>query len=205
MRIEVIDDGFADPTVIKVIGVGGGGSNAVNRMIASGLRNVQFVVVNTDLQALKLSDAEIRLPLGSQLTGGLGAGGVPDIGEKAALEDKEALQNVIAGADMVFITAGMGGGTGTGAAPVVAQIARDMDILTVAVVTKPFDFEGRRKMQLAEDGIGRLRDSVDTLITIPNQYLLRIVEKKTPIRQAFLLADDVLRQGALTDKFMPEE
>jgi len=195
MRIEVIDDGFADPTVIKVVGVGGGGSNAVNRMIASGLRNVQFVVVNTDLQALKLSDAEIRLPLGSQLTGGLGAGGVPDIGEKAALEDKEALQNVIAGADMVFITAGMGGGTGTGAAPIVAQIARDMDILTVAVVTKPFDFEGRRKMQLAEEGIGRLRDSVDTLITIPNQYLLKIVEKKTPIRQAFLLADDVLRQG----------
>ena len=195
MRIEVVDDGFADPTVIKVIGVGGGGSNAVNRMIASGLRNVQFIAVNTDLQALKLSDAEVRLPLGSQLTGGLGAGGVPDVGEKAALEDKEALKNVLTGADMVFITAGMGGGTGTGAAPVVAQVSRDMDILTVAVVTKPFDFEGRRKMHLAEEGIRRLRDSVDTLITIPNQYLLKIVEKKTPIRQAFLLADDVLRQG----------
>ena len=195
MRIEVVDDGFADPTVIKVIGVGGGGSNAVNRMIATGLRNVQFIAVNTDLQALKLSDAEVRLPLGSQLTGGLGAGGVPDVGEKAALEDKEALKNILAGADMVFITAGMGGGTGTGAAPIVAQVSRDMDILTVAVVTKPFDFEGRRKMQLAEEGIRRLRDSVDTLITIPNQYLLKIVEKKTPIRQAFLLADDVLRQG----------
>ncbi len=195
MRIEVVDDGFTDPTVIKVIGIGGGGGNAVNRMIASGLRNVHFVAVNTDLQALKLSDAQVRLPLGSQLTGGLGAGGVPEVGEKAALEDKEGLKNVLSGADMVFITAGMGGGTGTGAAPVVAQIARDMDILTVAVVTKPFDFEGRRKMQLAEEGIRKLRDSVDTLITIPNQYLLKIVEKKTPIRQAFLLADDVLRQG----------
>lgn len=195
MRIEVVDDGSTDPTVIKVIGVGGGGNNAVNRMIASGLRNVQFIAVNTDLQALKLSDAEIRLPLGSELTGGLGAGGVPDVGEKAALEDKDELKNVLSGADMVFITAGMGGGTGTGAAPVVAQVAREMDILTVAVVTKPFEFEGKRKMQLAEEGIHRLRDSVDTLITIPNQYLLRIVEKNTPIRQAFLVADDVLRQG----------
>jgi cell division protein FtsZ len=195
MHIEVVEEGYTDPTVIKVIGVGGGGSNAVNRMIAGGLRNVQFIAANTDLQALKLSEADIRVPLGSQSTGGLGAGGVPDVGEKAALEDKEEIKNVLTGADMAFITAGMGGGTGTGAAPIVAQVARDMDILTVAVVTKPFDFEGRRKMQLAEEGIRRLRDSVDTLITIPNQYLLKIVEKKTPIRQAFVLADDVLRQG----------
>jgi cell division protein FtsZ len=195
MRIEVVDDGFVNPTVIKVVGVGGGGSNAVNRMIAGGLRNVQFIAINTDLQALNLSDAEIKVPLGSQLTGGLGAGGVPEIGEKAALEDKEELKNVLSGSDMVFITAGMGGGTGTGAAPVVAQIARDMEILTVGVVTKPFDFEGKRKMQLADEGIRRLREAVDTLIIIPNQYLLRVVDKKTPIRQAFLLADDVLRQG----------
>ena len=125
MHIEVVEEGFTNPTVIKVIGVGGGGSNAVNRMIAGGLRNVQFIAANTDLQALKLSDAEIRVPLGSQATGGLGAGGVPDVGEKAALEDKEEIKNVLSGADMVFITAGMGGGTGTGAAPIVAQVARD--------------------------------------------------------------------------------
>ena len=195
MRIELVDEGITEPTVIKVIGVGGGGSNAVNRMIASGLKHVQFIAVNTDLQSLKLSHAEIKLPLGTKLTGGLGAGGVPDVGEKAALEDKEELQNVLLGADMVFITAGMGGGTGTGAAPIVAQIAKEMDILTVAVVTKPFDFEGKRKMQLAEEGIARLRESVDTLITIPNQYLLRVVERNTPIKEAFLMADDVLRQG----------
>ena len=155
MRIEVLDGNTADPTIIKVIGVGGGGSNAVNRMIASGLRNVQFVGANTDLQALKLSHAETKLPLGSKLTGGLGAGGIPEIGEKAALEDQEQIEEILRGADMVFITAGMGGGTGTGAAPVVARIAREMDALTVAVVTKPFDFEGRRKMQLAEEGIAR--------------------------------------------------
>jgi len=195
MRIEVLDGNTADPTIIKVIGVGGGGSNAVNRMIASGLRNVQFVGANTDLQALKLSHAETKLPLGSKLTGGLGAGGIPEIGEKAALEDQEQIEEILRGADMVFITAGMGGGTGTGAAPVVARIAREMDALTVAVVTKPFDFEGRRKMQLAEEGIARLRETVDTLIIIPNQYLLKIVERRTPIREAFLMADDVLRQG----------
>ena len=195
MIIELVEDGIAEPTVIKVAGVGGGGSNAVNRMIASGLKHVQFVAVNTDLQALKHSHAEVKLPLGTKLTGGLGAGGVPEVGEKAALEDKEELQNVLLGADMVFITAGMGGGTGTGAAPIVAQVARAMDILTVAVVTKPFDFEGNRKMQLAEEGIARLRESVDTLIIIPNQYLLRVVERKTPIKEAFQMADDVLRQG----------
>ncbi len=201
MQFQVFDDGpslgdaFGTPTVIKVVGVGGGGSNGVNRMIAAGLSNVEFIAVNTDLQALQLSNAETRLPLGSKLTGGLGAGGVPDVGEKAALEDKDEVQNVIRGADMVFITAGMGGGTGTGAAPIIAQIAREMNILTVAVVTKPFDFEGRRKLKLAEEGILRLRDEVDTLITIPNQHLLKIVERRTPIKEAFLIADDVLRQG----------
>ena len=195
MRIEVVEGRSANPTVIKVIGVGGGGSNAVNRMIASGLKNVQFIAANTDLQALELSHAETKLPLGTKLTGGLGAGGVPEIGEKAAIEDQEEIQELLAGADMVFITAGMGGGTGTGAAPVVARIARELDALTVAVVTKPFDFEGRRKMLLADEGIAKLREAVDTLIIIPNQYLLKIVERRTPIREAFLMADDVLRQG----------
>ncbi|MCX7787023.1 MAG: cell division protein FtsZ [Spirochaetes bacterium] len=195
MTIELIEDSGANPTIIKVIGVGGGGSNAVNRMISVGLQNVQFIAVNTDLQALQNSRADIRLPLGTKLTGGLGAGGIPEIGEKAALEDKERLQDIIRGADMVFLTAGMGGGTGTGAAPVIASIAKDLGILTVAVVTKPFDFEGRKKMKLAEEGIRKLRQAVDTLIIIPNQHLLKIVDRKTPIKQAFLLADDVLRQG----------
>lgn len=199
MRIEVVEEKESfdslNPTVIKVVGVGGGGTNAVNRMIASGLKKVQFIAINTDLQALRLSNAETKLPIGTKLTGGLGAGGIPEIGEKAALEDKEKIQNALKGADMVFITAGMGGGTGTGAAPVVAQIARELNALTVAVVTKPFDFEGRKKRELAENGIEKLRDAVDTLIVIPNQYLLKIVEKKTPIRQAFMVADDVLRQG----------
>jgi len=201
MKIEIEDDGrvfgeaYGSPTVIKVIGVGGGGSNAVNRMIAAGLQNVEFCAVNTDLQALQRSNAETRLPLGSELTGGLGAGGKPDVGEKAALEDKSEVQRVVQGADMVFITAGMGGGTGTGAAPVIAQLAREMGILTVGVVTKPFDFERRHKMRLANEGIAKLRDAVDTLIVIPNQHLLNIVDKKTPITQAFLVADDVLRQA----------
>ena len=201
MKIEITEessmlgDSYGTPTIIKVIGVGGGGSNAVNRMITAGLANVEFIVVNTDLQALKLAKAEMRVPLGSKLTGGLGAGGKPEVGEKAALEDKEEIQNMVRGADMVFITAGMGGGTGTGAAPVIAQIAREMEILTVAVVTKPFDFEGRKKKRLADEGIVKLREAVDTLITIPNQHLLKIVERTTPITEAFLIADDVLRQG----------
>ena len=201
MRIEIQDDArvlgeaYGSPTVIKVIGVGGGGSNAVNRMIAAGLENVEFCAVNTDLQALQRSNAEVRVPLGSELTGGLGAGGKPEIGEKAALEDKTEIQRVVQGADMVFITAGMGGGTGTGAAPIIAQVAKDMGILTVAVVTKPFDFERSYKMRLAEEGLSRLRESVDTLIIIPNQHLLKIVDKKTPITKAFLVADDVLRQA----------
>lgn len=199
MQIEVIEETIEathfNQTEIKVIGVGGGGSNAVNRMIESGLGNIKFIAVNTDLQALKLSDAEYKIPIGSKLTGGLGAGGVPEIGEQAALENKADLQNLLKGSDMVFITAGMGGGTGTGAAPIVAEIAKETGALTVAVVTKPFDFEGKKKMKLAEEGIRKLREAVDTLIIIPNQYLLKIVEKRTPIREAFLMADDVLRQG----------
>ena len=195
MQIEVLDERIEDPTVIKVIGVGGGGSNAVNRMIASGVKKVQFIAANTDLQALKRSDSELTLPLGSKLTNGLGAGGIPEIGEKAALEDSDMIKKSIEGADMIFITAGMGGGTGTGAAPVVAKVAREMGILSVAVVTKPFDFEGAKKHKLADEGIAKLREAVDTLIVIPNQNLLQIVDKRTPIKEAFFMADDVLRQG----------
>jgi cell division protein FtsZ len=195
MNIELFESSGISPTVIKVVGVGGGGSNAVNRMIAMGLKNVVFVAINTDQQALHSSKAETRFAIGTKLTGGLGAGGIPEVGEKAALEDQEGLQSLLKGADMVFVTAGMGGGTGTGAAPVVAHIARQLGALTVAVVTKPFDFEGRRKMQLADEGITKLRQEVDTLITIPNQHLLKIAEKRTPIREAFFMADDVLRQG----------
>jgi cell division protein FtsZ len=182
MNIEFADEHPTNITVLKVIGVGGGGSNAVNRMIAGGLKNVEFIAANTDQQALQMSKAKIRL-------------GVPEVGEKAALEDEERIRDALAGADMVFITAGMGGGTGTGGAPVVARVARELGALSVAVVTKPFDFEGKRKMALAEEGIIRLREEVDTLIVIPNQYLLKIVERRTPIREAFLMADDVLRQG----------
>jgi cell division protein FtsZ len=195
MTIEMLDEKTTSPTVIKVIGIGGGGTNAVNRMIAGGLRNVQFVAVNTDVQALGISKATNKYAIGQRLTGGLGAGGIPDVGEKAAQESQEELKSLIKGADMLFLTAGMGGGTGTGGAPVVAKIARELGILTVAVVTKPFDFEGRKKLMLAEQGIERLREEVDTLIVIPNQYLLKVVERRTPIKEAFLLADDVLRQG----------
>jgi len=197
MTLEIVESRLdeASPTVIKVIGAGGGGSNAVNRMIQAGLRNVGFIVANTDLQALALSKAPIRLGLGTKVTHGLGAGGKPEIGEKAALEDREAIAQALKGADMVFVTAGMGGGTGTGAAPVIAQVARDLGALTVAVVTKPFDFEGPAKARLAEEGIEKLRQCVDTLITIPNQHLLKVVDRRTPIKQAFLIADDVLRQG----------
>ncbi|HAP43147.1 MAG: cell division protein FtsZ [Spirochaetes bacterium GWD1_61_31] len=190
-------DGFdaPSPTCIKVIGAGGGGSNAVNRMIDAGLRNVEFIVANTDKQALVRSKAPVRLALGAKVTNGLGAGGRPEVGEKAALEDRAMIADALRGADMVFVTAGMGGGTGTGSAPVIAAVARELGALTVAVVTKPFGFEGKVKMRLAEEGIERLRQSVDTLIIIPNQHLLKIVEKRTPIREAFTLADDVLRQG----------
>ncbi|HET7838802.1 MAG TPA: cell division protein FtsZ [Rectinemataceae bacterium] len=195
MTIEMVDDRAVSPTVIKVIGAGGGGSNAVNRMIMAGLRNVQFIVANTDIQALNLSQAQTRLGLGTKVTHGLGAGGKPEVGEKAALEDRDAIAEALKGADMVFITAGMGGGTGTGSAPIIAQVARDLGALTVGVVTRPFDFEGRVKSRIAGEGIEKLRQAVDTLIIIPNQYLLKVVERRTPIKQAFMLADDVLRQG----------
>jgi cell division protein FtsZ len=183
------------PTVIKVIGVGGGGSNAVTRMIEAGVRGVDFVVANTDLQALGRSAAQTRIPLGARLTGGLGAGGKPAIGENAANEDREAIAAALKGAHMVFVTAGMGGGTGTGAAPIIAQVAKDLGALTVGVVTKPFEFEGRIKMQLAEEGIAKLREHVDTLLVIPNQLLFKVVDKKTNVREAFRIADDVLRQS----------
>ena len=185
----------AAPTIIKVVGVGGAGGNAVNRMIASGLKKVSFVALNTDVQALQRSNAQTRIAIGKELTGGLGAGGQPEIGEKAALESKEEIKAELENTDMVFITAGMGGGTGTGAAAVVAEIAKSCNALTVAVVTTPFAFEGKKKFELAQVGIEKLRKQVDTLILIPNQYLLKVVENNTPIKQAFLIADDVLYQG----------
>jgi len=195
MDIELVESKNSAGTVIKVIGTGGGGSNAVNRMVECELNDVHFIAANTDQQALNKSKADIQVPLGSKLTNGLGAGGKPEIGEKAAEEDREVIKNLLKGADMVFVTAGMGGGTGTGSAPVIASIAKEVGALTVAVVTKPFDFEGKKKMALAEEGIKKLHEHVDTLITIPNQHLLKIVDKRTPIRQAFLKADDVLRMG----------
>lgn len=180
---------------IKVIGVGGGGSNAVNRMIDAGLKGVEFVAINTDAQALHLSKADIKVQIGDKLTKGLGAGANPEIGKQAAEESREELAKTIKSADMVFITAGMGGGTGTGAAPIVAEIAKEQGSLTVGVVTKPFAFEGKRRKVHAEEGISNLKERVDTLITIPNDRLLQIVEKKTSIVDAFKIADDVLRQG----------
>lgn len=196
MAIEIIDDDSSvNPTVIKVIGAGGGGSNAVNRMIAGGLANVQFISVNTDLQDLGRSKAEIKLGIGTKLTKGLGAGGKPEVGEKAAMEDREIIEQSLRGSDMVFVTTGLGGGTGTGSAPIIAQTARDLGALTVAVVTKPFNFEGKVVGRIAEEGLEKLRQAVDTVIVIPNQNLLKVVDKRTPIKQAFLLADDVLRQG----------
>lgn len=180
---------------IKVIGVGGGGSNAVNRMIENGLQGVEFIAVNTDAQALHLSKADNKLQLGGKLTRGLGAGANPDIGKKAAEESRDQLEEYLTGADMVFITAGMGGGTGTGAAPVIAEIARQAGALTVGVVTKPFTFEGRRRMTQASTGISDLKENVDTLIVIPNDRLMEIVDKNTPMVEAFREADNVLRQG----------
>ena len=180
---------------IKVVGVGGGGGNAVNRMIASGLSGVEFWAMNTDAQVLEMSSAQKKVQLGTKLTNGLGAGGNPSVGEKAAEESREDITVALDGADMVFVTAGMGGGTGTGAAPVVASIAKEMGILTIAVVTKPFRFEGRKRMDNAELGIKNLQNNVDTLVIIPNDKLLSIVPKNTPILEAFKTADDVLRQG----------
>jgi cell division protein FtsZ len=197
MDIQVLDDRSANErrTIIKVIGAGGGGCNAVNRMIQCEVQGVEFIAANTDRQALNRSKAEFTLSIGAKLTAGLGAGGKPEVGEKAAMEDRELIANAVKGADMVFVTAGMGGGTGTGAAPVIAQVARECGALTVGVVTKPFNFEGRYKMRLAEEGIARMREAVDTLIVIPNQRLFGSVERKTTIPEAFLVADDILRQG----------
>lgn len=182
-------------TNIKVIGCGGGGSNAVNRMIIEGLKNVEFIAINTDKQALLLSEADQKIQIGEKLTKGLGAGANPEIGKKAAEESREEITAAIKGANMVFITAGMGGGTGTGAAPVVAEIAKSMEILTVGVVTKPFPFEGQRRMRHAEMGIENLKEKVDTLVIIPNSRLLTMADKKTTLLDSFRLADDVLRQG----------
>ncbi len=180
---------------IKVMGVGGGGNNAINRMIASGVKGVEFCALNTDIQALNVSLADKKLQIGTKLTKGLGGGAIPSVGEQAAKESKEDIEQVLEGADMVFITAGMGGGTGTGAAPVVAKIAKDLGALTVGVVTKPFRFEGPVRARQAEEGLRRLREQVDALIVIPNDKLLQVVEKMTSMLEAFRIADDVLRQG----------
>ncbi|KQL44136.1 cell division protein FtsZ [Brevibacillus choshinensis] len=180
---------------IKVIGCGGGGSNAVNRMIAGGVKGVEFITLNTDAQALQLSSADIKLQIGEKLTRGLGAGANPEIGKKAAEESRDLIENALRGADMVFVTAGMGGGTGTGAAPVVAEIAKELGALTVGVVTRPFSFEGRKRSQHGEAGIAGLKEKVDTLIVIPNDRLLEIVDKNTPMLEAFREADNILRQG----------
>ena len=180
---------------IKVIGVGGGGSNAINRMIDEGIQGVEFIVANTDAQALVLTKAPSRVRLGDKLTRGLGAGGSPEIGRKAAEESADELYNVLKGSDMVFVTAGMGGGTGTGAAPIVAQIAKESGALTIGVVTRPFTFEGMRRMQAAEAGISQFKEHADTLIVIPNDRLLQIADKRASLQDAFRLADDVLHQG----------
>ncbi|MBR0059897.1 MAG: cell division protein FtsZ, partial [Selenomonadaceae bacterium] len=191
-----LDDNTLDQFAkIKVIGVGGGGNNAVNRMISLGLEGVEFIAVNTDAQALLNAMAPKRMQIGEKLTRGLGAGARPEIGEKAAMESREDIINALRGSDMVFITAGMGGGTGTGAAPVVAECAREIGALTVGVVTRPFTFEGPKRKKNADIGIENLKRHVDTIITIPNDRLLQVVDKKTPMTQAFTIADDILRQG----------
>jgi cell division protein FtsZ len=193
-RIHFVEDSSNDAR-IKVIGVGGAGGNAVNNMIDFHTKGVEFITANTDMQALSATMAPIRLQLGAELTKGLGAGANPDIGRRAAEEDREQIREALNGADMVFITAGLGGGTGTGAAPVIASLAKEQGSLTIAVVTKPFDFEGKRRKQQAEEGMRALRAHVDTLITIPNQRLLQVVDRGTPLRTAFRVADNVLRQA----------
>ncbi|WP_436860752.1 cell division protein FtsZ [Staphylococcus caeli] len=189
------EQGFNHLATLKVIGVGGGGNNAVNRMIDHGMNNVEFISINTDGQALNLSKAESKIQIGEKLTRGLGAGANPEIGKKAAEESREQIEDAIQGADMVFVTAGMGGGTGTGAAPVVAKIAKEMGALTVGVVTRPFGFEGRKRQTQAAAGVEAMKAAVDTLIVIPNDRLLDIVDKSTPMMEAFKEADNVLRQG----------
>jgi cell division protein FtsZ len=205
--IELVDDGTkshmpielergdASPAIIKVIGIGGGGCNAINRMIAAGVRGVEYIACNTDLQALRKTSAATKLQIGGRLTKGLGAGADPDVGRNAALEDQEKLSHIVQGSDMVFLAAGLGGGTGSGAGPVIAKLAAESGALTVAVVTKPFDFEGKKRLRQAERAARELREHVDTLITIPNQRLLSFVEKNTPVHEAFKIADDVLRQA----------
>lgn len=184
-----------DLAKIKVIGIGGGGNNAVERMIASEVKGIDFVVMNTDRQILNNSKAQEKLQIGTKLTRGLGAGGDPEVGQKSAEESKNEISEILEGADMVFITAGMGGGTGTGAAPIIAEVAKDMGILTVGVVTKPFLFEGMKRKKQADSGIEELKSKVDTLVIIPNDRLLEIAEKRTTIVEAFSMADDVLKQG----------
>ncbi len=192
LEFEVDNNNFAS---IKVIGVGGAGTNAVNRMVDSGLRGVDFIAVNTDKQALALSRAETKIQIGEKVTKGLGAGAKPQIGQQAAEESREEIAQVVKGADLVFVTCGMGGGTGTGAAPVIAEIARNMGILTIGVVSKPFLFEGRQRMKNAESGIEQLKLNVDTLVVVPNDRLLQVVTKGTTMTDAFRIADDTLRQG----------
>ena len=196
MENNVDENTMLDGTAtIKVIGVGGAGNNAVNRMVESGIKNVEFIAVNTDRQALVLSKAASKIQIGEKITRGLGAGANPDIGAQAAEESKTEIAEALRGADMVFVTAGMGGGTGTGAAPIVAAAAKEMGILTIGVVTKPFTFEGKKRLSQAERGIESLKGKVDTLVVIPNDKLLQIIDRKTSIVEAFKMADDVLRQG----------
>jgi cell division protein FtsZ len=195
INIFIDDDPHPLGARIKVIGIGGGGGNAVNRMIEAGIEGIEFLVANTDLQALKRSKAPIKIQLGSRLTKGLGAGANPNVGREAALEDTDKIIEVLEGADMVFVTTGLGGGTGTGGAPIIASLATELDALTVAVVTKPFHFEGRRRMQQAEQGLRELRECVDTVITIPNERLLHTVQKDSSLADSFGVADDVLRQA----------
>jgi cell division protein FtsZ len=194
MNIEVVDESVL-ANKIKVIGIGGAGCNAINRMIDVNLRNIEFIAANTDLQSLNSNRSPYKIQLGAELTKGLGAGSDPEIGEKAALESRDALEEMLSGAEMIFITAGMGGGTGTGGAPIVGSVAKEIGALTVGVVTKPFLFELEKKMEIADEGVAKLIEVVDTLIIIPNQQLLEIIDKKTSIIEAFKIADDVLRQG----------
>src|SRR5580765_8241277 len=195
LRLRLEDEHAHTGARIKVIGVGGGGSNAVNRMVQVGLEGVEFIVANTDLQALRASPAPCKLQIGGKLTKGLGAGADPNVGRQAALEDTEAILSALDGADMIFVTTGLGGGTGTGAAPVIASLASELGALTIAVVTKPFAFEGKKRQAQAERGLEALKDCVDTIITIPNQRLLTIIDRATPMTEAFATADDVLRQA----------
>jgi cell division protein FtsZ len=194
VKISLEDEGLQGAR-IKVVGIGGGGGNAINRMVEMGLKGAEFISINTDLQALQASKAPVRLQIGAGLTKGLGAGANPEIGRQAALEDANKILELLDGADMIFLTAGMGGGTGTGAAPVIASLANEIGSLTVAVVTKPFSFEGKRRAQHADLGLKELRSCIDTIVVIPNDRLLETVEKNTPFTKAFLIADDVLRQG----------